>query len=197
MKSNTFEALIGAVVIIFTLIFLFFGFQSMRLNNEGNYNVSAVFNRIDGIKLGSDIRMSGIKIGTVSSQELDNITFQARVLMSIDSDIRIPDDSSAKITTDGLLGGNYISIEPGGNDIYLESGDEILFTQGSVDLIGLVGEALSEEGVEGERAVHVEPPRGHLGHPDLQPVQPVAGRAVRRPQGPQRRQDVCEHVRVR
>ena len=142
MKSNTFEALIGAVVITFTLIFLFFGFQSMRLNNEGKYNVSAVFNRIDGIKLGSDIRMSGIKIGTVSSQELDNITFQARVLMAIDSDILIPDDSSAKITTDGLLGGNYISIEPGGNDIYLESGDEILFTPGSVDLIGLVGEAL-------------------------------------------------------
>ena len=149
MKSNTFEALIGAVVIIFTLIFLFFGFQSMRLNNEGKYNVSAVFNRIDGIKLGSDIRMSGIKIGTVSSQELDNITFQARVLMAIDSDILIPDDSSAKITTDGLLGGNYISIEPGGNDIYLESGDEILFTQGSVDLIGLVGEALFS--VEGDQ----------------------------------------------
>ncbi len=98
--------------------------------------------RNDRKKYDSDIRMSGIKIGTVSSQELDNITFQARVLMSIDSDIRIPDDSSAKITTDGLLGGNYISIEPGGNDIYLESGDEILFTQGSVDLIGLVGEAL-------------------------------------------------------
>lgn len=149
MKSNTFEALIGAVVITFTLIFLFFGFQSMRLNNEGKYNVSAVFNRIDGIKLGSDIRMSGIKIGTVSSQELDNITFQARVLMAIDSDILIPDDSSAKITTDGLLGGNYISIEPGGNDIYLESGDEILFTQGSVDLIGLVGEALFS--VEGDQ----------------------------------------------
>ena len=142
MKSNTFEALIGAMVIILTLIFLFFGFQSMRLNNNENYNVSAVFNRIDGIKLGSDIRMSGIKIGTVSNQELDNVTFQARVLMSIDSNILIPDDSSAKITTDGLLGGNYISIEPGGNDIYLESGDEILFTQGSVDLIGLVGEAL-------------------------------------------------------
>ena len=114
----------------------------MRLNNDGNYSVSAVFNRIDGIKLGSDIRMSGIKIGTVSNQKLDNTTFQARVLMSIDSNILIPDDSSAKITTDGLLGGNYISIEPGGNDIYLESGDEILFTQGSVDLIGLVGEAL-------------------------------------------------------
>jgi len=142
MKSNTFEALIGAIVIILTITFLFFGFQSMRLDDEQNYNVSAVFNRIDGIKLGSDIRMSGIKIGTVANQELDNITFQARVSMSINSGILIPDDSSAKITTDGLLGGNYISIEPGGNDIYLESGGEIMFTQGSVDLIGLVGEAL-------------------------------------------------------
>lgn len=142
MKSNTFEALIGAIVIIFTVTFLFFGFQSMRLDDEENYNVSAVFNRIDGIKLGSDIRMSGIKIGTVANQELDNITFQARVSMSINSGVLIPDDSSAKITTDGLLGGNYISIEPGGNDIYLETGDEIMFTQGSVDLIGLVGEAL-------------------------------------------------------
>ena len=142
MKSNTFEALIGAIVIILTITFLFFGFQSMRLDDEQNYNVSAVFNRIDGIKLGSDIRMSGIKIGTVANQELDNMTFQARVSMSINSGILIPDDSSAKITTDGLLGGNYISIEPGGNDIYLESGGEIMFTQGSVDLIGLVGEAL-------------------------------------------------------
>ena len=142
MKSNTFEALIGAIVIILTITFLFFGFQSMRLDDEQNYNVSAVFNRIDGIKLGSDIRMSGIKIGTVANQELDNITFQARVSMSINSGILIPDDSSAKITTDGLLGGNYISIEPGGNDVYLESGGEIMFTQGSVDLIGLVGEAL-------------------------------------------------------
>ena len=67
MKSNTFEALVGAIVIILTVTFLFFGFQSMRFDDEQNYNVSAVFNRIDGIKLGSDIRMSGIKIGTVAN----------------------------------------------------------------------------------------------------------------------------------
>ena len=86
--------------------------------------------------------MSGIKIGTVASQELDNSSFEAKVLMSIDSKILIPEDSSAKITSDGLLGGNYISIEPGGSDIYLLNNEEIFFTQGSVDLIGLVGEAL-------------------------------------------------------
>ena len=142
MKSNTFEAIVGAFVIIISVVFLFFGFSTMKIQNSDSYNVSALFNRIDGIKIGSDIRMSGIKIGTVVSQELDNSSFEAKVLMSIDSKILIPDDSSAKITSDGLLGGNYISIEPGGNDIYLLNNEEIFFTQGSVDLIGLVGEAL-------------------------------------------------------
>lgn len=142
MKSNTFEAIVGAFVIIISVVFLFFGFSTMKIQNSDNYKVSALFNRIDGIKIGSDIRMSGIKIGTVVSQELDNSSFEAKVLMSIDSKILIPDDSSAKITSDGLLGGNYISIEPGGSDIYLLNNEEIFFTQGSVDLIGLVGEAL-------------------------------------------------------
>ena len=142
MKSNTFEAIVGAFVIILSLVFLFYGFSTMKLQNSDNYNISALFNRIDGIKIGSDIRMSGIKIGTVANQELDNSSFEAKVLMSIDSKILIPDDSSAKITSDGLLGGNYISIEPGGSDIYLLNNEEIFFTQGSVDLIGLVSEAL-------------------------------------------------------
>lgn len=142
MKSNTFEAIVGAFVIIISVVFLFFGFSTMKIQNSDSYNVSALFNRIDGIKIGSDIRMSGIKIGTVVSQELDNSSFEAKVLMSIDSKILIPDDSSAKITSDGLLGGNYISIEPGGSDIHLLNNEEIFFTQGSVDLIGLVGEAL-------------------------------------------------------
>jgi phospholipid/cholesterol/gamma-HCH transport system substrate-binding protein len=149
MKSNTFEAIIGALVITLSIVFLYFGFSSIKLNKSDNYNISALFNRIDGIKIGSDIRMSGIKIGTVSKQELDNTSFEAKVSMSIDSKILIPDDSSAKITSDGLLGGNYISIEPGGSDIFLSNDEEIFFTQGSVDLIGLVGEALFS--VEGEK----------------------------------------------
>ena len=142
MKSNTFEAIVGAFVIFLSVVFLFFGFSTMKLQNSDNYNISVLFNIIDGIKIGSDIRMSCIKIGTVANQELDNSSFEAKVLMSIDSKILIPDDSSAKITSDGLLGGNYISIEPGGSDIYLLNNEEIFFTQGSVDLIGLVGEAL-------------------------------------------------------
>ena len=75
MKSNTFEAIVGAFVIILSLVFLFYGFSTMKLQNSDNYNISALFNRIDGIKIGSDIRMSGIKIGTVANQELDNSIF--------------------------------------------------------------------------------------------------------------------------
>jgi len=142
MRSNIFESIVGAFVISISILFLFLGFSSMKFNNSDNYNISAFFNRIDGIKIGSDIRMSGIKIGTVAKQVLDNSTFEAKVFMSIDAKILIPDDSSAKITSDGLLGGNYISIEPGGSNIFLLNNEEVLFTQGSVDLIGLVGEAL-------------------------------------------------------
>ena len=86
--------------------------------------------------------MSGIKIGNVASSSLNQVTYEANLTLNIDNSINIPEDSSAKITMDGLLGSNYISIEPGGSDIYLVENDTILFTQGSVDLIGLVGEAL-------------------------------------------------------
>ena len=111
MKSNTFEALVGAIVIFLTVTFLFFGFQSMRLDDEQNYNVSAVFNRIDGIKLGSDIRMSGIKIGTVANQELDNMTFQARVSMSINSGILFIILSSGNISPIVPVQPNIISFD--------------------------------------------------------------------------------------
>jgi phospholipid/cholesterol/gamma-HCH transport system substrate-binding protein len=77
---------------------------------------------------------------------LDKESFLARVNMSLDSSIELPDDSSAKITSEGLLGGNYISIVPGGSDMALESGGEIMFTQGSVDLMSLISQAMFSAG---------------------------------------------------
>ena len=88
------------------------------------------------------MRLSGIKIGSVAKSSLNQTTYEADLVLVIDDSIYIPDDSSAKITMDGLLGSNYISIEPGGSDIYLTENDYLLYTQGSIDLIGLVGEAL-------------------------------------------------------
>ena len=142
MRSNIFETFIGLIVIILAISFLFYSFSITDNNAEGTYNINATFNRIDGIQIGSDVRLSGIKIGSVSKSSLNQITYEAQLALSIDNSIKIPDDSSAKITMDGLLGSNYISIEPGGSEIYLSNNDYLLYTQGSVDLIGLVGEAL-------------------------------------------------------
>ena len=142
MRSNTFETFIGAIVIILAISFLFYSFSITDNNAEGTYKIKATFNRIDGIQIGSDVRLSGIKIGSVAKSSLNQTTFEADLVLIIDNSIFIPDDSSAKITMDGLLGSNYISIEPGGSDVYLADNDYLLYTQGSIDLIGLVGEAL-------------------------------------------------------
>ena len=142
MRSNIFETFIGAIVIILAVSFLFYSFSITDNNTEGVYNINATFNRIDGIQIGSDVRLSGIKIGSVSKSSLNQTSYEAQLVLIIDNSIKIPDDSSAKITMDGLLGSNYISIEPGGSEIYLSENDYLLYTQGSVDLIGLVGEAL-------------------------------------------------------
>ncbi len=86
--------------------------------------------------------MSGIKIGTVSSMDLDAKTFMAILHLSIRGDVKLPTDSSVKITSEGLLGGNYLSIEPGGDEKTIPPGGEIENTQGAIDLIGLIGKAM-------------------------------------------------------
>ncbi|MFQ5533339.1 MAG: outer membrane lipid asymmetry maintenance protein MlaD [Sphingomonadales bacterium] len=142
MGGNPVETIIGAIVLSVAVGFLSFAYTRTDIGSVNGYHLVAKFDRIDGLAIGSDVRMSGIKIGTIVDQELDNDTFEAVVKLSIDSAIRLPDDTAAKVTSEGLLGGYYMSIEPGGSEDLLESGDEIEFTQGSVDLMGLVGQAI-------------------------------------------------------
>ena len=150
MHSNLVETLIGAAVVIVAAGFLIYGYSIAEVGEVGGYQVSAEFDRVDGLAVGSDVRMSGIKIGTVVEQKLNPQTYFAVVTMSLRPDIELPADTSAKITSEGLLGSNYVSLTPGGSEEMLTNGEEILFTQGSVDLIGLVGQALfSAEGGSG------------------------------------------------
>jgi phospholipid/cholesterol/gamma-HCH transport system substrate-binding protein len=143
MKNNLLESLIGFVVVLIAIIFFIYSYSMMgNKNSSRTYEITAVFNEVSGLMSGSDVRLSGIKIGSVTSQTLNADTFDAVVSMQINNDIKIPTDSSAKISAEGLLGGNYISIEPGGSDEILSDGDVIEFTQGSIDLIGLLGNAV-------------------------------------------------------
>ncbi len=142
MQHNLVETLVGAFVIAVSAIFLSYGYSVSDMSPKSGYKLIAEFDRIDGLTVGSDVRMSGIKVGTVIDQKLNKQNFYATVTLAINDDIELPDDTSAKITMEGLLGGNYVSLTPGGGFDLLTDGDEISYTQGSVDLIGLVSQAM-------------------------------------------------------
>lgn len=150
MQSNLVETLIGTIVVAVAALFLFYGYTSSGMRGASGYKVTAAFSGVDGLANGSDVRLSGIKIGTVVSQQLNSETYQAVITMDLARDIKIPDDTSAKIASDGLLGGSYVSLTPGGSPDYLSEGGEIMFTQGSVDLMGLIGQAVFSTSGGGE-----------------------------------------------
>ena len=142
MGNNIVETLIGAVVLVIAVFFVIFAYTSTGVGPTTGYELSARFTRIDGLSVGSDVRMSGIKVGTVVEQTLDRETFDALVIFSIKDDVKVPDDSAVKITSDGLLGDSYMSLEPGGSDVYLAAGEELTITQGAVNLMDLIAQAV-------------------------------------------------------
>jgi phospholipid/cholesterol/gamma-HCH transport system substrate-binding protein len=147
MKDNLVETIIGALVVAIAAAFVLYGYSVTDSGSGGDaYEVTAQFDRVDGLTIGSDVRMSGIKVGTITGLSLNTQNYYADVTMAIGNEIELPDDSSAKITSEGLLGGNYVSLSPGGSEDMLAEGDEILYTQGSVDLIALVSQALFSAG---------------------------------------------------
>ncbi len=147
MKTNLVETIIGAVVIVIAAVFLVFAYRTADLGaGTGGYRVIAEFDSVNGITRGSDVRMSGIKIGTVTDQRLDPESFQAVVTMTIDPNVKLPADSSAKITSDGLLGEQYIGIDPGGSEEVLADGDVMFQTQGALDLWALVRSFMFDSG---------------------------------------------------
>lgn len=153
MQSSFVESLIGAAVLVVAGLFVYYAWNRTDTGAVVGYELIARFDRVDGISPGSDVKLAGIKIGTVKAQELDPSTFRALVRLSIKSGVQVPDDSSVKITSEGLLGGSYLSVSPGGSDAMLANGGEIKSTQGSIDLVGLLSRAfLSGGGTESKPA---------------------------------------------
>ncbi|SCZ55289.1 outer membrane lipid asymmetry maintenance protein MlaD [Epibacterium ulvae] len=139
MSENTTEVLVGGVVLAAALGFAIFAGQAAGLSGSGaDYDLNASFRSIEGIGVGTDVRLAGVKVGTVSEVSLNAETFRADVELSMQNGIEIPDDSAAVIASEGLLGGNFVEIVPGGSPYALAAGDELLDTQGSVSLISLL-----------------------------------------------------------
>lgn len=147
LNENIVEALIGGVVVAVAIGFVSFAYSRTNAGGRGDgYSIAARFPNVTGVTVGTDVRLSGIKIGTVSSQKLDPKTFQAVLTFHLDPAVKLPIDSSAAITSEGILGGNYIALTPGGESDMLRSGDEITDTQGATDLMGLIGSVINKSG---------------------------------------------------
>ncbi|HOP18996.1 MAG TPA: MlaD family protein [Parvularculaceae bacterium] len=144
-RSGIFETVVGAVVIAVAAVFLTYAYSvSGKQVSAGAYNLNAIFGRVDGITVGSEVRIAGVKVGTVSGFALDTNTYEAKLDLQITGGVPVPEDSIAKIVSDGLLGGAHVSIEPGASDIMLAANEAITITQGSVDLLGIAMQAFSD-----------------------------------------------------
>ncbi|MEM9171885.1 MAG: outer membrane lipid asymmetry maintenance protein MlaD [Pseudomonadota bacterium] len=129
------------------LFFLTTQTTNLQSFDHGSYEVVARFDNIGGLKVRSPVAMAGVKIGQVSKIEFDPDAFNAVVTLKIDARFdRLPDDSDASILTAGLLGSQYVGLQAGGSDLYLEEGSELIFTQSAIVLESLIGKFLVNGG---------------------------------------------------
>ena len=119
--------------------FVYLAFQSGTVGDDSGYTLTAEFDNASGLAPGAEVRMSGVKIGVVTTQSLDPNTFFAIVTMTIEDEIQLPKDTSARILADGLLGASFVSLEPGGEEDSIPPGGQITFTQGSINVVDLLG----------------------------------------------------------
>ncbi len=152
MTRNVLETLLGAIVLLVAIGFLAFAYRSSQISASDGYELSARFNRVDGLERGADVRISGIKVGTVVSQSLNPDTFQAEVRFTLPESIRLPIDSSAAVVSNGLLGSKYLALVPGGDVDMLKPGDEVTLTQSSVNVEDLIGHFIFNQSAGGQKA---------------------------------------------
>jgi phospholipid/cholesterol/gamma-HCH transport system substrate-binding protein len=140
MKKNNFEVIVGSVVLL--VAFLFFltilKISKSTTSLDNTYNVVAEFNNIDGITIGSDVKISGVKVGTIEKITLNKENYNAVVVMNVEKDLKIPIDSIFKITSSGLIGGKFVNVKIGADEIFLENNSVAEFTESTMDLEDLI-----------------------------------------------------------
>ncbi len=139
MKQNYFEIIVGTFVLLCAGFFFFNSFKSAKIKNNGGYHLIAKFDNAGGIEAGSDVKISGIKVGTVENNTLDEKTYRALLVFSVDQKVKLPTDSSASISSSGLLGEKFLELSPGADEEFLQEGGEVAYTQSSVNFEQLLG----------------------------------------------------------
>ena len=150
MAENTAEVVVGGVVVAAAAGFLIYASQFAGLGGGGGsgYELTANFRSIEGVSVGTDIRLAGVKVGTVTGIDLNPATFRADAVFAIQDGLELPDDTAAVVASEGLLGGTFIELLPGGSPFNLEAGAEIIDTESSVSLIQLLLKFVSGSGDE-------------------------------------------------
>ena len=142
MHRNTLETVMGAIVLLAAAGFVALAYEAADVKGNGGYEIAAEFGSTGGLSVGDDVRISGIKVGQITAQQLDPITYVAKVSMAIEPTIKIPSDSSARITAASLLGGNYLELMPGAATDTLGAGGVIYDTRDPISLSDLLGKAV-------------------------------------------------------
>ena len=138
-RRNLAETVAGAIVLVVAIGFLGYAVANTGRSRVGGYTLHARFDHIDGLTVGSDVRLAGVKVGSVTGARVDPQTYQADVSFSVQNAVKLPRDSSAEITADGLLGGEYLSLSPGGDEQMIPPGGTVTITQSAINLEELLG----------------------------------------------------------
>jgi len=145
LRENIGEALVGLFVVLFAAWFVSFAWNATGGGTKaGAIHVTALFPNSTGINIGSEVRVAGIKVGTVTDQALDPQSFQVKTTLALDPKVKLPADSSAAITSEGLLGATFVSLIPGGETVPLKDGGTIADTQGAMDMMSMVGQFINK-----------------------------------------------------
>jgi len=145
MRKNVVETVMGGVVLIVAALFMTFAYtftEAAAVDSDGHYELWAKFDRVDGLKIGDDVTVAGIKIGKVSELEIDRETFQAHIRWTVRDGVKLATSSEAEIVSVSLLGGMYLAVHPGNGDTYLADGDRVRRTLAAFSLERLIGEAI-------------------------------------------------------
>lgn len=140
MSHNTTEVLTGAGVLVIAAAFLIYMAQvgGLTTGGTGDATYTASFRSAEGIGVGTDVRLAGVKVGSVLDMALDPATFRAETVLSVDPEVQLPEDTAIVISTEGLLGGSFVELLPGGSAFTLDPGSEIVDTQSSVSVVQLL-----------------------------------------------------------
>ena len=150
-KGRIFETVVGVFVLIVTVCFFNFVYTKSGWRSVDGYVLSARFDKADGLSEGIDVKVSGVRVGKIDSIEVDPKTFFAIVKFHISKDIKLPTDTRAAVSSDGLFGGKYLSLIPGGEEETLNDGDEIENTTGAINLETIISKFMFSKDEGGKK----------------------------------------------